>query len=569
MRGRTGPTGVDGSGAVVLGLCAFTHDSAAALLLDGELIGFVEEERLNGTKHTKAFPERSVSWLLDHHGLAPRDVTVVAYNFVPKGYVAAALRPVGLPRAAPRARSFITVAGNTRRRLMNLQERFPRARVTAIRHHLAHGVYAHLASGFRRSAVLVVDSLGERETTTIAVARGVYLRQVFAVHDPHSLGYVYGAITEHLGFRRGDEEGTVMALAALGDPARFRNLLHKAVELAPTGVRVDPRSFPVRVLDRRFPRVSTRFAQQTCTPRNSASSLEQVHADLAAALQERTEAALLHLGQLAIRWTGEERICVGGGVAMNCVGIGRLTTSGMFDEVFVPPAPGDSGTAIGAAAAALIKLGAAPGRVAARCYLGPSYDEHQVRSAVLASGLRCERIDNPAPFLAERLEHGNIVGLFQGAVEAGPRALGNRSILASPLVPGTAERLNAEVKFREPFRPFAPVVLADQATEWFQLPQTSPYMSIAVPVSDRGRQRLSEITHLNGLARVQTVTARQNRLLTRTLEAFAERTGVPVLINTSLNLKGQPICGTPEMALRCLRASGLDGLLLEGWWVTR
>lgn len=564
----------------MLGLCAFTHDSAAALLVDGHLVGLVEEERLSGVKHTKAYPTLAVTWLLDHATLSPREVDVVAYNFVANGYLAAV--PTSLPyllhrqsraRALPRVASFAVVAARTRRRTRSLGERFPSARVRAVPHHRAHGLYAVAASGAADAAVLVVDSLGETQTTTIGRAssgkqRGVSYRTVQAVSDPHSLGYAYGAVTEHLGWRRGDEEGTVMALAALGDPTRFRDLLTDAVRLTPHGFELDPRWFPLRVLRHGWPRVTPAFTAATCPPRRADEDVRQMHADLAAALQQRTEDAMLHLARRAKKLTGARRLCVAGGVAANCVSIGKLACAGIFEEVFVPPAPGDAGTAVGAAAAAhLDRTGSLPEGVEGRCYLGPAYPDYAPPPAP-RSGLAARRIQQPAAFLAEQLVAGRLVGLFQGRLEAGPRALGNRSILASPLLPGMVERLNATVKYREAFRPFAPVVLAERAADYFNLQQPSPFMSIAVPVTELARQRIPAVVHANGTARVQTLTYQQNPLLACVLEEFAQRTGVPVLINTSLNVKGKPICGTPDMALDCLAATGLDGLLLDGgWWV--
>jgi carbamoyltransferase len=278
---------------------------------------------------------------------------------------------------------------------------------------------------------------------------------------------------------------------------------------------------------------------------------------------------MLHLAQRARRATGSGLLCVGGGVAANCVAIGKIVESGLFDEVHVPPAPGDSGTAIGAATALhLDGAGRLPSAVAGRCYLGPAYPDLVLPSEP-RPGLFAHRPTDPARFLARHVADGRIIGLAHGRLEAGPRALGNRSMLASPLLPDVVHRLNATVKFREPFRPFAPIVLAEKAGDYFALPQPSPHMSIASGVTDMARETIPTVVHTNGTARAQTVTREQNPFLTDVLAEFAALTGVPVLINTSLNVKGKPICGTPEMALDCLQGSGLDALMLEGWWVTK
>lgn len=280
---------------------------------------------------------------------------------------------------------------------------------------------------------------------------------------------------------------------------------------------------------------------------------------------------MLHLARRARTLTGSRRLCVGGGVATNCVSIGRIIEAGVFDQVFVPPAPGDAGTAIGAAVAVHSDSGSRRPvvGVARSCYLGPSFQD-QALDLMAWPQLRQKTIGiEPAEFLADQLADGMIVGLFQGRVEAGPRALGNRSILASPLEPGVVERLNATVKYREPFRPFAPMVLAERAEEFFTLGQEAPYMSMASGVTAAAREKVPAIVHANGTSRLQTVTKSQNPFMHAVLTAFARRTGVPVLINTSLNVKGKPICGTPAMALDCLAESGLDALLLEGRWITK
>lgn len=604
-RRRPARAGTVDASPVVLGLCSFTHDSSAALVVDGQLVGLVEEERLCGVKHTKVFPALSVDWLLDQADLTSSDIDIVAYNFDGRRYLDAVgrslrdLRRESMRTTLDRARGFSAVYRNYRRRMQLLQERFPQARIEPVLHHRAHGLYAFAGSGHDRAAVLIVDSLGETQTTTIGLGHrngndshqadgsgdgaggGRFAEPVdgrgnleltydirHAIHDPASLGYVYGAVTQHLGWRRGDEEGTVMALAALGDPTRFRDLFNDALVLTDDGFGVNPSWFPPRTLLPARPRVTAEFIRATCPPRTGESPVMAVHADLAAALQERTEQVLLHLALLAKTLTGAPALVLGGGVAANCLGAGRIAASGLFEQVSVPPAPGDSGTAIGAAASAyLAATSVAPDGISGRCYLGPAYDDADIAAVLNGRG---RQVADPAGFAAERLAAGDIIGLFQGGLEAGPRALGNRSILASPLRPDVVTRLNATVKYREEFRPFAPVVLAEDAARYFDLPHPSPFMSLAVPVTELARQQIPAVVHDNGTARVQTVAGRQNPLLEQILHRFAERTGVPVLINTSLNVKGQPIAGTPQMALACLQESGLDGLLMQGgWWVPR
>jgi carbamoyltransferase len=566
----------------VLGLCSFTHDSAAALITGGRLTGMAEEERLSGVKHTREYPAAAVQWLLDDAGLTAAGIDVVAYNFAGHRYLAGLagtpghlMRPATRSRALSRADSLAVIHQRYRQRMGTLRGLFPNARVRPVPHHRAHGMYAFAASGFSQAAVLIIDSLGETCTTSIGsgLARpGGDIRYQIreSVSDPASLGYAYGAVTMHLGWRRGDEEGTVMALAATGDPARFRTLFARAITLTPTGFALDPGLFPLRVLRHGWPRVSPAFTAATCPPRGPDEEVTQVHADVAAALQERTEQVMIHLAGRAQKVTGARRLCLGGGVAMNCAGTGKILGSGQWDEVYVPPAPGDSGTPAGAALAAYQDgTGTVPGGLVRSCYLGPAYPNF-TPPAQPAPGLTARQVSEPARYLARQLADGTIAGLFQGRLEAGPRALGNRSILASPLIPDVAGRLNAAVKFREPFRPFAPVILASHAGGYFRLGQPSPFMSIAVPATSLARDTVPAVVHANGTARVQTLAREDNPFLADVLTHFAALTGVPVLINTSLNIKGKPISGTPQMAIDCLASSGLDALMLDGgWWVSK
>jgi carbamoyltransferase len=398
-------------------LCAFTHDSSAALLIDGALVGFVEEERLSGIKHTRYFPRCAIDAVVSAAAIELANVQAVAYNFVPYRYLFGALGSVRFllgsatrARALPRAATFVKVAGRTARRVRVLAEEFPRARVCPVLHHETHGLYAFAASGFEGSAVLVMDSLGENHTTALGYAEQRADRPSYRIlrvlHDPASLGYAYGAVTEHLGFRRGDEEGTVMALAGLGDPARFRGLFARVIHVTADGFTLDPRLLLLRTLTHGCARTSVRFARATCPPRPPGAPIEQVRRDVAAALQERTEQVMLHLAELARRTTGAQRLCVGGGVATNGLSLGKIVEAGIFDEVFVPPAPGDAGTAIGAAAAVHLRGSTTPlSGIAGACYLGPAYPNLELAIRP-RPGLCARRIDDPAPFLADQLAQG-------------------------------------------------------------------------------------------------------------------------------------------------------------------
>jgi carbamoyltransferase len=566
-----------------LGLCAFVHDSAAALITDGALLGFAEEEKLCGVKHTGTFPVQVVDWLLTSAGQRAADVRRVAFYFSGRELRRAVLRASDvMPPAVTCPDGTRPTAGSLRdyyrdildshyHRRATLRRAFPNADVLDVPHHRCHGLYAYASSGFPAAAVLTVDSIGEGISTTVAHAHGGSYHERLRVCDPHSLGYVYGAVCEHLGFRRNDEEGTVMALASFGDPARFRDVFRRAVRLTSDGFFVDPTLFADRALKRRIGRrVHPAFDRLTCPPRAASQPLTPTHADVAAALQERTTNTVLHLGGLARAATDVPRLCLAGGVALNCVAVGRLRASGLFDDVQVPPAPGDSGTALGAAIAAHLRVaGQLPTGIAGRFELGPSFERGHVAALLRERGLAFVEPERAPEFLADELAAGAIVGLFRGPLEGGPRALGGRSILASPVTPGIRDRLNTAVKFREWFRPFAPVVTRTEMPAWFEQDWDCPYMSFATVVRPDRRRQIPAVVHVDGTARVQTVDADTSPFLHRVLERFGELTGVPVLLNTSLNVKGKPMSGRPEMAIDCFLTSGLDALMIEGCYTSK
>ena len=419
------------------------------------------------------------------------------------------------------------------------------AAVQPVLHHRAHGLYAFASSGYDDAAVLIVDSLGERQTTTIAHATRctrAHYRIVGPINDPASLGLCYGAVTEHLGWRRGDEEGTVMALAALGDPARFRDLFAHAVRsprrashsipaCSRCGCSRTPPPAASRAVHRRdLPTAATRRPGRAGPPRPGGGPSGTHRTGHAPPGPPRPRA---HRLPAAVR----RRRC-----RHQLRRLGKIIEAGMFDEVHVPPAPGDSGTAIGAALAVHLAGTGAPDRRRRPLLPRPVLPGRALRPA--PCGPACATPPGPAgPVPGRQLAHGPIVGLFQGRLEAGPRALGNRSILASPLLPDVVERLNATVKFREPFRPFAPVVLADAASDYFTLGQPAPYMSIASGVTDLTRST-SPPSCTPTAPPAYRPSPGAEPVPRRRAHRFAAMTGVPVLINTSLNVKGKPICGT-------------------------
>ncbi|CQD22886.1 transferase [Mycobacterium lentiflavum] len=561
--------------SLTLGVCAYTHDSSAALFSGTSLTGFLEEDRLTDEKHTRRFPALAVEQLLQDVGATPENVDHVAYTFssplYAEGRAAAQRFPGPTGRAAQSVASYDAVAAQHQRTLAELRVRFPNAQVHEVAHHVAHALCGIATNQWVTSDVLVVDSIGEGSTTSIGHWDGNNheLRIEALATDTHSLGYVYGALTDHLGFRMRDEEGTVMALAAFGDPTRFREALRRTfwpgVRGAPT---VSPTYLRQRVFGDSGPRLTDTFARETLPRRRPGEPLSEPHCDLAAALQERTEDVLCALA----RNIEAEHTAVVGGVAANCVGIGRLRRDFPITRFFVPPAPGDSGTPIGAGAAVLLKVAGQLADVPSTPYLGPVPQLPTITQLVQRDLPRCaehseERL---AQMIAERLAAGEIVGVFRGRAEAGPRALGNRSILANPAVEAIDKRLALRVKKREAFRPFAPIATDDDASSYVDLDGGhSPYMSVALTATPLLTQVAPVAVHRNGTTRMQTVPRGANPFIEAVLANFKRLTGIGVLLNTSFNSKGHPTVGHWTSALAYLTEMDLDAVVIGNLLVPR
>ncbi|MFT4295934.1 MAG: carbamoyltransferase C-terminal domain-containing protein [Micropruina sp.] len=554
-----------------LGLSSYVHDSAAALLVGGELVGAIEEERLSGVKHTNAFPVNAIRWLLSEAGMAWQDVSLVAYNYDPQLYAIPDMTqlgnhrsPISPKRKAQRAAGFSKVREGTALRIRDLQSRFPSARIEAWRHHLTHARYAAEMLDGDVGTILVVDSLGEVEASTAWLARREgdqwRLTCVLVNEDPNSLGYVYASTTQYLGYQRNNEEGTVMALAALGDRSRYRDLMVRAVALTATGIEVNPQYFLPRTLLPGANRMGPVFLAETGAA-GDARPAGQAAADLAAALQERTEDALIHLARIACERTQSGHLVVSGGVALNCVAIGKLAEEPYVDSISVPPAPGDSGTAVGAA---LLSSGLGTTASVRQYATGPRCSVSDLENARNVLSPHATDAGPASPrAIAQLLATGKLVGVCRDRAEFGPRALGNRSILANPLVERVTEVLNSRVKHREAFRPFAPAVLSFAASDWFDLVGRWPYMSAAFRATRRASEVVPEVVHANNLSRVQTVDPDTSPFFHATILEFSRLTSVPLLINTSLNVKGQPMSGTASAAVSCFLNGSLDAICLE------
>ncbi|MFY1683543.1 carbamoyltransferase [Micromonospora sp. WMMD730] len=535
-------------------------DSAAALVVDGELVAAVQQERYSGIKFDHAFPADAMVSCLTMAGLDFTDVDAVAHNF---DHSHVRVFAQGEEYARRRYQEILDPARQTEL-LHRFMPRLARHRVTPVAHHRAHALTAAVPSGFDEALVVVVDGMGELHAITVYTWRNGQLVRLAALDYRASLGLCYALFTMHLGYWPNSDEYKVMALAAMGDPARYRAVLADAVRCLPDG-RLD---VPLLRLNR-TPWARETFAtsrdwltERACPQRRAGEELTQEHIDLASAAQERVEQALTHLLSYWVGRTGLRRVAFAGGVALNCVAIGKLAASGLVDAVYVQPAAGDEGTAVGAALA--VSGPAVSGvRYPTMTYLGPDVDEdgppadQPYWSVPVAEGV-AETV------VARLLTEGRIVGWAQGRLEFGPRALGNRSILADPRDRGARDRVNAAVKFREEFRPLAPAVMAERADDWFVVPPGTNmrHMTVAVPVRPGMAERIAAVVHDDGTARVQAVHRADNPRFWRILDEFERLTGTPVLMNTSLNVKGQPTARAGAEAFRTFASSSLDVLVL-------
>ncbi|HEX9343811.1 MAG TPA: carbamoyltransferase C-terminal domain-containing protein [Actinomycetota bacterium] len=539
----------------VLGVNGVFHDPAAALVVDGRIVAAAEEERFSRRKHGKPavpfstweLPERAAAWCLAEAGLAPEDLDAVAYSYDP-----------GL---APSGGGDVTADGweglrtlYARRAPLFLRSVLPGLDPACIRfvpHHVAHAASAYLAAPWPDSSVLVLDGRGERASHLAGRAAGGSLEILRAQALPHSLGILYEEVTAHLGFTRASDEYKVMALAAYGKPAFLREFREAVRADGDGGFRVAPIELDT---------LAKRRASE-------AEELAEEHADLAASLQTRLEEVLLELAGWLHRQTGDSTLTMAGGVALNCVANSRLAAEGPFERIWVQPAAGDAGTALGAALWVAAAGGdqVEPMRTAA---LGPGWGDDALEAWLVRANLPYERPADLADAVARALAADAVVAWFQGRSEYGPRALGHRSLLANPAHAANLERLN-DVKGREQFRPVAPMVLAERAPAIFEGPLPSPYMLFTHRVRPAWRERIPAVVHVDGSARIQTVDRAEEPLVARLLDAVERRTGVPVAVNTSLNTAGRPMVDDPRDALECFGSAPVDVLALGPFLVRR
>ncbi|HJO90849.1 MAG TPA: carbamoyltransferase N-terminal domain-containing protein, partial [Anaerolineales bacterium] len=582
----------------ILGLSCFYHDAAAVLLQDGDLVAAVEEERFSRVKHDHSFPQHAINYCLSEGGITTQDIDYVVFYEKPllkfERILSSTLGSYPMSWGVFRE-SMITwfndklwIKGQILGELGVEAEK-----LLFVEHHLSHAASTFFASPYKEAAILTVDGVGEWTTTTIGKATADWdgsgentIDLLKEIKYPHSLGLLYSAFTAFLGFRVNNGEYKVMGMAPYGKATRIEDV-HKVIRVEPDGsfdLNMDYFSFH-RSTHRTF---SSRFEQLFGEPRvhdsvfytatthpngdhpdwdREVAAINQNYADVAASIQAVTEDTLLKMCENAHHITGSNNLCLAGGVALNSVANGRIMRESSFDSVFVQPAPGDSGGALGAALYAYhVLLGNKRKFVQEHAYLGKQYTSDEIKNTLEYSGIHYKYFDNDdvmAESMASDLNDGKVISVARGRFEWGPRALGNRSILADPRRDEMKEIVNTKIKFREPFRPFAPAILERFASDYYQLSDAEKlyplrYMLAVYPTKNDKGSNIPAVTHFGGTGRVQTVRNEWNTLYHSVIEKFWEKTGVPVVLNTSFNLRGEPIVNTPSDAISTFSRSGID-----------
>lgn len=572
----------------ILGLNAYHGDAAAALVVDGELIAAAEEERFNRIKHVAGFPSLSAAWCLEEAGLGPGDLDHVAVSRDPRANIGQKLlRTIRHGASARYLKERLQNAAKVRdvgtalAEALGVERKELHAAVHNIEHHQTHVASAFFVSPFQEAAILSVDGFGDFCSTMTAVGHGGSFEVVDRVLFPHSLGIFYTALTQYLGFPHYGDEGKVMGLAPYGDPDRYLKAMREIVAATGDSFVLDLDFFTHdkegvdMTWDEGSPRIgriySDRLVERLGPARAPGDEIATHHQDVAAALQHRLEEIYLHLVNRLHARTGLRALCLAGGVALNAVANGRIRPETPFEDLYVQPAAGDSGTAVGAAYHVWNQELRRPrGFVMRHAYTGPEYSDEVITAAVAGAGFDITRLDDDElfPAVAERIAEGDVVGWFQGRMEFGPRALGHRSIVADPRRAEMKGILNARIKHRESFRPFAPSVLAEATGEWYDQDYTSPFMVLVYKTRPERRDEIPAVDHVDGTGRVQTVERDVEPRYYRLIEEFGRRTGVPIVLNTSFN-EDEPIVRTPADAVETFVKTKMDVLVLGNHVIRR
>ncbi|MGO9863373.1 MAG: carbamoyltransferase [Terriglobales bacterium] len=550
------------------------YDSAAVLVVDGKLIAAAAQERFSRKKHTGDFPIDAIQFCLREAGLAIEDVTEIAhaFDYLPFQQL------YSLDPDSSKLYEAVFSKEALVRQVHHCFPNFQAEKIQPVGHHLAHAASAAFTSGWDECLVVINDAMGEVQSLTVFQFRGGEFKKLREIPANDSIGILYSLVTLHLGFDFNSDEYKIMGLAPYGDPTRFRAFFEKTVELRPDGSIRIPILRLNRSREERENYLATRahLDEHLVARRAPDAEITQEHQDVAAALQECLDRVVLHVCGHFGKLTGMRRIALAGGVALNCTANGKLIDSGIFDEVYIQPAAGDDGTALGAALyRASLSEDISNERMPVPL-LGPAYPIPLIEKAIEKYASRIsvtpfDSLDRTCSEAARLIAEGRVIAWYRGRMEYGPRALGNRSILADPGHPAMRDRINAMVKMREAFRPFAPACSEEQAHRWFNVaPGTQmPYMITVVDVRPEHRAALPAITHVNGSARLQTVSEKDNPDFHRLLGAVGKTTGREMVLNTSFNVKGQPIVNTPEEAIETFLGTGIEFLFLENRLVAR
>jgi len=582
----------------ILGISAFYHDSAAALIEDGRIVAAAQEERFTRRKHDPAFPHNAIAYCLAEAGIAADALDHVVFYDKPflkferllETYIALAPRGFrSFKMSIPLwLREKLFQKNLLHGELKKFSEDFDNSRLLFCEHHLSHAASAFYPSPFDDAAVLTMDGVGEWATTSAAVGSGNRLEITQEIYFPHSLGLLYSAAAYYTGFKVNSGEYKVMGLAPYGEPKYAKLILDHLIDLKPDGsFRLDMSYFDYCT---GFTMTNDRFARLFGQPvRSPDQLLTPFHMDVAASIQAVLDEAVLRLTRSLAKQTGSRNLCLAGGVALNCVANGKVLRDGRFDNIWIQPAAGDAGGAVGSALAACHLFKGQPRKTngadgMSGAYLGPSFPQAEIERRLTAAGAKFAVLgaDEMIETTAQALAGQQAVGWFQGRMEFGPRSLGARSILGDPRSPAMQRNLNLKVKYRESFRPFAPAVLREDVAEWFDHASDSPYMLIVADVREDKRRQMTAaeqalfgieklnvarsqipaVTHVDYSARIQTVHADTNPLFHSLLSRFKALTGCPILVNTSFNVRGEPIVCTPEDAFRCFMGNELDLLVI-------
>ena len=549
----------------ILGISAFYHDSAAALVRNGELLAAAQEERFTRKKHDFSFPINAVRFCLQQAGLEPNDLDAVAYYEKPFiKFERILLTYLGtFPRSFRSYTKAMPLWLKQKLWIPHLirKELDYDGPIYFTEHHQSHAAAAFLVSPFEEAAILTLDGVGEWATSTIGVGSGNAIKILKEIHFPHSLGLFYSALTYYLGFRVNSAEYKVMGLAPYGEP-RYMSKMRELIRFEPDGsfalnMRYFSFDYGLTMTNRHFEKL---FGQPRRKPEDP---LTDFHRDVAASGQKMLEDVVVAAARALRNETGLSKLCFSGGVALNSVANGVLLREGIFDDIYIQPAASDAGSSLGAALFVENQLNEKPRRfVMSHAFWGTPAKTEEIENFLSDNGIPHKKLpeDKLLEETVNQLAEGKIVGWFQGRSEFGPRALGNRSILADPRRAEMKDTINARVKFREPFRPFAPSVTEEEAWKFFEIDRPSPFMLFVARVKQP--EKIPAVTHVDGTARLQTVSESQNPRFYRLLRTFGEITGVPVLLNTSFNVRGEPIVDTPKEAFICFMRTGLDVLAL-------